>query len=255
MAEPTARRRSPAARSPKGPQGPLGQKARRLQDLAAQLRDQHTTVRHLEELQVRRDELRKIASELSATAGTARLLRADLGSLLALPDVGAALEEVRTLEARDWEHLEAASDRLPAAIRKPIVALESALREVWKSSASADVRAAPLVQLLARLNGHASARNRIQTLLAQLATEASRLPSTQEALERVRELQRVLSVEIDALEKRGLDEEVMRFFQEAMTGASLAKLLENASLLEQLRKCKMLEYFTIVLKPPAKPNT
>lgn len=255
MAEPSTRRRSPVSRGPKVPQGPLGQKARRLQELALQLRDQRTTERHLQELQTRRDEFRKIATELSRLADTARILRAAMGVPPRPPDVSTAREEIATLQARDWGQIGAAAERVPATLRKPLAALESSLRDGWKSFAAPDPRAALFVPLLARLDRRTDARSRIQAILDELAAEAERLPDSQDAPDRVRTCQQTLVSELDALEKSGLDEEVLRFCQEAMAGAPLARLLDNASLLERLRKYKLLEHFTLVLRSSAKPDT
>jgi len=253
MSEPSGRRKGSPARASKEPQGPLGQKAQRIQALAQQLRDQQTTGRQILGLQVRRDDLNKLAADTTRLAKADKVVRSAGHVLPKVATLKAAHEEIEKLQKRAWDRQEAAEEKLPGAIRKPLSEIERHARETWERVAAPDPRAAPLLQFISSLGGFENAYNRVRAMVDELISKAKSLPESANDLELIRSLQQQLSTELDSIENQGLDHEVVGFFQNAVNGVPLADFLNNVALLDRLRKSGLLAHFAVVSKlPPTK---
>ncbi len=255
MNEASGRRKGSPARASKEPQGPLGQKARRIQALAQQLRDQQTTGRQIQTLLDRRDKFNKLVATAAQLANAGQVIKSAGRALPHLSTLKAARDEIEKLQKRVWDEPEAAAEKVHPAILKPPPEVEQRLLQNWEQLTTPDPRAAPLLQFISSLDGFENAYNRVRTMVDELNSKAKSLPESASDLDQTRARQQQLSTELDSIEKQGLDHEVVSFFQDAVAGIPLADFLDNIALLNRLRKSGLLAHFAVVSKLPPTRKT
>ena len=228
--------------------GPLGLAARRVRDLAEQVRDQQAITTYLEALQTRRDGLKLLAAKVQNLVEAARVLN------LAGSAVTPALEFVparqATAELRGRYHRDPQSVRRaqPASLKAPLEPFEGKLSQRWKEAAAPPPGAVALAELLVRFPQFTEARIQIRRLCERLIEEARTLPKGMDDLERVRTWQQEIQDRIETLEDDGMDADVQQFLRGSTTGVPLDELLDKPKVMEFLRTQDLLSSLTVIFR-------
>lgn len=121
----------------------------------------------------------------------------------------------------------------------------SSLLLSWRRYAAPGDQGEALVAVLDRYAPFRDAAARIRLLRQQLAQKAEELPSSDQVVSQVNDLKKQLTVEIQSLSGKGLDESVLDFLRRSATGVPLGELFLNPQILKWIQDENLIGCFQV----------